>query len=418
MLLAMSLGALADPAPAGFLDRAQGISNWIVGIRRELHQFPELLFEEHNTSAALRRHLDALDIPYRFPVARTGIVATIGSGEPVVALRADIDALPLTEETGLPFSSRNKGAMHACGHDAHMSMLLGAARLLKEQEGKLKGTVKLLFQPAEEGGAGGDLMVKEGLLQGVKAAFGFHVWPLLPSGQIGSRPGTFFAGTSQVEVTIMGEGGHGAMPHLTKDPVVAAAATITALQTLVSRETSPFESAVVTITRLNAGEAYNIIPDTASFGGTIRSSTHESMEVIKSRIAQLVEAQAASFGCSATVDFLEDKHPYYPPVINDPNMFEFAMDVARTVVPNPSAVGEVEATMAGEDFAFIAQAVPSCFLFLGIRNETAGSVHGLHTSRFLMDESVLPLGAAMHAALATQYLEKYSKHLVAQREEL
>lgn len=214
--------------------------------------------QEHNTSATIRKHLDDLGIKYEFPVAKTGIVAKLGNGSPVVALRADIDALPIMEDSGVEFPSKNPGVMHACGHDGHIAMLLGAARLLKRMESKLQGTVVLLFQPAEEGGAGGDLMIKEGALEGVDSAFGMHLWPNLPTGVVGTRAGTIMAGSIEFTVRFEGAGGHGAMPHLTKDPVVAAAQAITAVQTLVSRNTSPFDSAVISVTKIWAGgKAFN-----------------------------------------------------------------------------------------------------------------------------------------------------------------
>ncbi|KAL4436591.1 hypothetical protein ABPG75_003730 [Micractinium tetrahymenae] len=413
--LALALGLLlaagaaaAEPASlAGFLRQAEGIDDWLMSTRRTLHAYPELLFEEHNTSATIRRTLDELGIPYKFPVARTGLVATLGSGQPVVALRADMDALPILEEGDAPFASTKPGVMHACGHDAHMAMLLGAARLLKGMEAQLKGTVRLLFQPAEEGGAGGDLMVKEGALEGVKAAFGMHVWPTLPSGTVASRAGTIMAGATQFQATMRGRGGHAAMPHLTSDPVVAAAAGVGALQALVARETSPFDSAVVSVTRLQASDAFNVIPDQVKLGGTVRANSDEGMSRLRRRVEEALAGVAAAHGCTVEVDWMQDKLPYYPPTQNDPHAYKFAMDVASRLVPSPAQVAEAEASMAGEDFSFIGRAVPSAFIFLGIRNETLGSVHGLHTPRFTLDEGVLKLGAALHTALASEYLEQW-----------
>ena len=368
-----------------------------------------ILLQEEKTSAKIRSILDSLKIPYQYPVAKTGIVATIGSGTPVVALRSDIDALPILEETGFEFSSKSPGVMHACGHDAHMSMLLGAARILKEREARLQGTVKLLFQPAEEGGAGGDVMVKEGALEGVDAAFGLHVWPTLPTGLIGTRPGTILAGSLVFKATFAGAGGHAAMPHLTRDPVVAASSTVVSLQSLVGRNISPFSSAVVSVTRVWTEEegsigAWNVIPHVAHIGGTVRATTDEDMTYLKTRIEEIVDSQAKAMGCEGSVDWMLDKHPYYPPVVNDKDAASFVSSVASNVFGKDMVDPNVEATMAGEDFAFIARKVQSAFTFLGIRNETAGSVHGLHTAKFTMDESTLKKGAALHAILATEFL--------------
>ena len=350
-----------------------------------------------------------MGIPDVFPVAKTGIVATIGRGAPSVALRADIDARPIHEDSGVAVPSKIPGVMHACGHDGHMAMLLGAARLLKEAEGEgaLLGTVKLLFQPAEEGGAGADLMVKEGALEGVKAAFGLHLWPALPTGVVGTRPGTILAGSILFQAKIIGAGGHGAMPHLTRDPVVAAASAVTALQTLVSRGTSPFASAVVSVTKLwTEGPAFNVIPDEAVFGGTVRVSTDDDMARMRPHMERLIKSQAESFGCTAEVDWMEAAHPYYPPVVNDAATAAFVSDVATDMLGAGAVVRDVEGTMAGEDFAFFARQVPAAFAFLGIRNESAGAVHGLHTAQYVMDESALKVGAALHATLAARWLQQ------------
>lgn len=395
-----------------FVIAATDIEDWIIEHRRELHKIPELLFNEEKTSAKIRSVLDGLNIPYVYPVAKTGIVATLGSGaSPVVALRSDIDALPILEETGVDFASETPGIMHACGHDAHMSMLLGAARILKERESTLKGTVKLIFQPAEEGGAGGDRMVKEGALDGVDAAFGLHVWPSMRTGMVGTRSGTIMAGSLVFKASFAGVGGHAAIPHITKDPVVAASSAVVSLQSLVGRNISPFESAVVSVTKIWTEEegsigAFNVIPHVAHIGGTVRATTDEGMKLVRQRVEDIVINQAKAMGCDGTVDWMEDDHPYYPPVVNDKEASDFVSVVAAKAFGDNMVDAHVEATMAGEDFAFIAQKVPSAFAFLGIRNETAGSTHGLHTSKFTLDESVLKRGAALHAMLASEFLEK------------
>lgn len=384
---------------------AQQLQLELVELRRAFHQKPELMFEERETSRMIRDQLDRWQIPYKYPYAKTGLVGTIGQGSPVVALRADIDALPIVEEGDVPYKSQRPGVMHACGHDAHMTMLLGAAKLLKAQEKSLRGTVKLVFQPAEEGGAGADIMIKEGALEDVEAAFGMHVMPHIPTGTIGYRAGTIMAGAMSFEITVHGRGGHAALPHLNVDPIPAAAAVVSALQTLVSRETSPLGSAVVSVTMLKAGETYNVIPDEALVAGTVRTLTHDHMVKLTSRLEALSSRVAEGYGCSVEVNWREDIQPYYPPTINDVSATSLAQEVLSTMW-GPERVQVTEPLMAGEDFSFITQKVPASFLFLGIRNETAGAVHNLHSPRFTLDESVLSQGAATHAALALAYLEK------------
>uniref|UniRef100_A0A1D2A0P9 Peptidase M20 dimerisation domain-containing protein n=1 Tax=Auxenochlorella protothecoides TaxID=3075 RepID=A0A1D2A0P9_AUXPR len=405
-ILPMHLTAASE---FSFLEQAREDINWLVSTRRALHRIPELLYDLPLTSAAVRGYLDELGIPHT-PAAGSGVVGMIGTGgPPFVALRADMDALPIIEASGVDFASEHPGAMHACGHDAHMTMLLGAARLLKAVEHRLPGTVRLVFQPAEEGGAGGERMVQEGVFQDVGAAFGFHVWPSLPSGGVYSRPGFFMAGAIRFELVVRGRGGHAAIPELLADPVVASAAIITALQTLVSRETSPFDSAVLSIPKLVAGrgraQAHNVVPDSVFLGGVVRATSDAAMQRLRARVAEVVAAVAAAHGCVAELDWAEDATPYYPPTINDPALHAFADGVATGLL-GAGAVGEYEGTMAAEDFSFIARAVPATFMFLGIRNETLGSVHGLHTDQFMMDESVLPVGAALHASLARKWLER------------
>lgn len=410
--LAPGVETTAAPTQSGLkysylIKKVHKFNDWLVNARRELHQCPELKFEEEQTSAALRRYLDQLNISYQYPIAKTGILATIGKGSPVVALRADMDALPIQELADVPFRSKVPGRMHACGHDSHMAMLLGGARLLKEMEGDLKGTVRVLFQPAEEGGCGGEMVVREGALEGVSAAFGMHVWPTLPSGVLATKAGVIMAGVLSFEATITGRGGHAAMPHLCVDPVVAAAATVGALQSLVSRETSPADSAVVSVTCLNAGAgAFNVIPDSATLKGTARALSESTMRRLRSRIQEVITAQAQVHGCSANVDFQDDTEPYFPPLINDAETSHFTREVARQVLGG-EGVREATPTMGGEDFAFIANAVPACFAFLGSRNQLLGATASLHSPRFKLDEGVLPLGAAMHAAWALEYFERH-----------
>ncbi|GFR48947.1 hypothetical protein Agub_g10961, partial [Astrephomene gubernaculifera] len=396
-------------SPAELLSRGEALQSWLVEQRRELHKLPEPGFQEFSTHSRIVRFLEAHNIPYSYPYAKTGIVAQIGSGKPVVAIRTDMDGLPIQEPEGLPFKSQKDGWMHACGHDGHMTMAMGAAKLLWEahQAGELPpGSAHIVFQPAEEGGAGGDLMIQEGALDDVDAAFGLHVMPHLPSGSLHSRPGTIMAGALSFRVVVAGRGGHAAMPHLNVDPVVAAAGLMSALQTVVSRETSPLGSGVLSITMLRAGDAYNVIPDSVMFGGTIRGLTHEHLMFMKRRLEEMAPAVASGYGCNATVDWRLDEQPYYPPTVNDERMANFAMQTAASLL-GPAQVQLAEPLMTGEDFAFFCRKVPCALMFLGIRNESVGSVHALHSPKFTLDEGVLHKGAALHASIALEYLKTF-----------
>lgn len=390
------------------LNEAVAIQDWIVEIRRTLHRHPELGYQEFKTSALVRQKLEELGIPFRYPVAETGVVAQIGRGEgPCVALRADMDALPILEEADIPFRSEVDGRMHACGHDCHTSMLLGAAKLLKAREAELPGTVKLFFQPAEEGGGGGGRLCEEGALENpdVQRVFGLHVWPHLPTGSIGSRAGTFMAATGRFEMWVHGKGGHGAMPHLCIDPVTTAAKLVCELQTIVSRETDPLESAVVSVTGMQGGDAFNVIPQSMRLIGTFRSLTSEGLEHLKDRIREVASHVALANRCTAEVEFAG---PDYPATVNDSTCWEVVRELGKGML-GPYAVHELPPTMGGEDFAFYAERVPGCFVGLGIRSEEEGSVFSVHHPRFKMDERALPIGTALHVAFALRSLEELGR---------
>jgi IAA-amino acid hydrolase len=388
---------------ADVLADAKSIHEWITAIRRKLHMYPEVMYEEVRTGEVVREVLDELNIPYQFPVARTGIVATIGNGEqPCVALRADMDALPIHEQTDVEFKSRIPGRMHACGHDCHTSMLLGAARLLKDRESQLRGTVKLLFQPAEEGGAGGKLMCSEGVLQNPKVdrIFGLHVWPFIPSGTIGGRAGTLLAAAGIVDIKIIGKGGHAAFPHTTIDPVATAAKVITELQTIVSREVDPLVPAVVTIAAIHAGDAFNVIPPEVQMVGTVRSLTTDGLHYLQQRVREITTHVAAANRCEAEVSFPGND---YPPTINDAECWQDAKSIGASMLGEESVMDHLP-VMGGEDFAFYGPHARSCFILLGIRNESVGSTFALHHPKFMMDEDALPIGAALHTAYALKHL--------------
>ena len=386
-------------------EESKSISDWIVKIRRELHEHPELMYEEFRTSELIRRELDKLDIQYRHPIAETGVLASIGNGNgPCVALRADMDALPIHEETDVPFKSKIDGKMHACGHDCHVSMLLGAAKLLKNKESEINGTIKLLFQPAEEGGAGGKLMREEGALENpeVERIFGLHVWPQMPSGQIGSREGTFLAATSSLSLTVKGVGGHAAVPQLTKDPVLTSARIITNLQSIISREIDPLESGVVSITVINGGNASNVIPSEVKVKGTLRSLTMDGLRELQKRVKEIAEGIAQTHGCEANVEYVGND---YPPTVNDSEMWKFAKNIGIELLGDDN-VSDLDAVMGGEDFAYYTEKVKGCFVVLGMNNPDIDATYSVHHPMFKADEDALHIGTALHTIFALKSLEE------------
>lgn len=319
-------------------------------VKRALHAIPELGFQEEKTSEYIRSQLNGMLIPYRYPVAVTGVTAEIGSGKPIFVLRADMDALPIEEDNpAIEYVSKSVGLSHACGHDAHVSMLLGAARLLKAREKQLKGTVRLVFQPAEESAGGAVDMMEAGALQDAAAVSAIHVWPGAPSGVIRNRAGTMLAARDTFECTVKGRGGHGATPHETVDPVIAAALIVAALQPLVSRETAPTEAAVVTVARFNTGEgAANVISDTVRLSGTLRAVTSSTVQRLRQRVEVVANATARAHGCH--VRFTWEARPY-PATVNDASLAELVAGVAGQLATFEHMVSP---SMGAEDFAFMA----------------------------------------------------------------
>lgn len=373
------------------LKEALKIKDQIIAWRRDFHMHPELGYEEERTSKIVEEHLR--EWGYRIKRIGTGIIADIGKGEKTVALRADMDALPVQEENDVPYKSRIPGKMHACGHDAHTAMLLGAAKIIAEHENELPNKVRLLFQPAEEGGNGALKMIEGGALEGVNAIFGLHVWMELPSGVVGIREGPFMAGVGRFDVEILGKGGHGASPHETIDPIPIAAQAVLAFQTIISRNLNPLESGVVSVGSIKAGEAFNVIPERVYMNGTYRFFTPETKSLVEKRIEEILKGITLANNASYKLKIEE----VGPPTINNPQMASLAKRVAQNL---ELKVEEVPKTMGAEDFAFYLQKVPGAFIALGIRNEEKGIVYPHHHPKFDVDEDVLHLGTALEVGLA------------------
>jgi amidohydrolase len=375
----------------------------LIAVRRDLHQHPETAFQEVRTSGVVAERLQALGLEVRTGVAGTGVIATVRGGRPgrTVMLRADMDALPIHEENDVPYRSRNDGAMHACGHDCHTSILLAVARRLVRDSASLKGSVRLCFQPAEEVGGGAEKMIEQGVLDPLPdAVFGLHVWQTLGIGKIGVTPGPFMAAVDEFRVTLRGVGTHAAMPHQGHDPVVALAHVITALQTLASRETDPLREVVVTVTQLRAGTAFNIIPGSAWMNGTARSFDRETWQGLPERFERIVRGVAQALRCEADIEFLR----YNQPTVNDPAMAALAHEVAADIVGAGNVVTDIR-TMGGEDFSAFLAKVPGCFIAVGSRNESRGLVHEHHHPRFDVDETSLEIGAELLLRITHRFLE-------------
>jgi len=372
--------------------------DWMRDIRRHLHQHPELAFAEFATARFIAEQLKKLGIPCREQVGGTGIVATLGSRlpkAPCVALRADMDALPITEQTGLPFASKTPGVMHACGHDGHVAMLLGAAALLKAKETELPGRVVLIFQPAEEGDGGALGMIVEGALDGVGAIFAGHIDRNYPLDEIVVQPGLISAFTDEFTVEISSQGGHAAKPHETQDSILAAARLITSIQSIVAREVHPCYPAVITVGSVRGGNAANVIASHVVLQGTIRTTSQEIRDICIAGLQRMTRAMEELHGVQTSFTFMEG----YPPVINDAAAARIAAEVAREIVGQDRIKGQPLPSLGGEDFSYFLQRIPGCLVRFGAKH-TELPDGPAHSPRFDFDERILPTGALFLAKTA------------------
>ncbi len=371
----------------------------LIALRRELHQHPELAFQETETAARIQAFLRGHNLNLRSGLGGTGVMAeaTGGAGRTVL-LRVDMDGLPIEEEGETPYSSRVKGRMHACGHDGHVAMGAGAARILAQR--RLPGTARVLFQPAEEGEGGAQAVIADGVLQGVDLILGVHLWNELPVGTLGVTAGPLMAAVDRLKIVVRGRGGHGGQPQRAADPVVAAAHVVTALQTLVSREVGPLEPAVLTIGSIHGGHAFNVIPDQVTLTGTIRSFDPEVRRSMPERVARVAGGVAAGLRCQAEVEVRAGN----PAVVNDSGVAEVARRAAIRVVGEDRVVSP-RPTMGGEDMAVYFERVPGCFVFVGSSNPARGLTEPHHSPRFDFDEEALGIGCAFLVEAALEAMQ-------------
>ncbi len=382
--------------------KAFSMADELCKIRRELHKIPEIEFDTFKTSAFIKNKLDEYEIPYE-TVMETGIVAQINGkceGKSVL-LRADIDALPINEDSGVEFASEHAGMMHACGHDIHAACLLGAARILYDMRDELRGTVKCVFQPAEEGNGGALPMIEKGIMENphVDGAFALHAEPLEEVGNIQIKDGSVMASPDDFEIVIKGVGGHGAVPEKCVNPVTAGAMIIDAYKNIDIKSNNPY---VVTICTFNAGTCRNVVPDTAVLTGTARSLDNETRFALRDRLIELAETTAQKIGASAEFRF----NQLFPPVVNDGNMNKIVVGSAKKLESVKKVVTLEKASMTGDDFSYFSERVPGAYFKLGVGNKAIGACYPLHSPKFKADERALPIGSAVLAQAAVDFLNE------------
>lgn len=397
---------IAAPEPAevdrSLLADAEALLGPVVELRRRIHAHPEIGLDLPVTQAAVLEALDGLDLEVTTGSATTSVVAVLTGDQPgpTTLLRGDMDALPMPEDTGLPFSSTLDGRMHACGHDGHVAMLVGAARLLAGRRRALRGRVVLMFQPGEEGAGGARVMLEEGLLSAhgtIDRAFAIHLTPSIPSGWVATRAGTMLASADEFRLVVTGRGGHASMPHEATDPVPVACEIVTALQTMVTRTINAFDPAVITVTQIEAGTTYNVIPESAVCGGTIRAVSDEARDRALAGLRRVAEHVAAAHGCRADVDLREGS---YPVTVNDDQAAARTLAVAGGLVGADRALRMPSPIMGAEDWSYVLQQVPGSMAFLGAAPAGVTPAAPNHSNRMVIDEAALATGVALHAAMA------------------
>ena len=375
------------------------IKDTIIGNRRDIHKHPELSFQEYRTSELVAKQLDSFGLEVECNIGKTGVVGTLQGDLPgkTIAFRADMDALPIQETSDVSYKSVNDGVMHACGHDAHTAMLLGAAEVLSQYKNKIHGIIKFIFQPAEEGYGGAQFMIDDGAIDDVNEIYALHVWNYQESGTVGVKSGPVMAAADMFTITIKGIGGHGAAPQGTVDCVVVASYFIQAIQSIISRNTNPLDSTVITIGQINGGYNFNIIADTIVLKGTARAYTETNRNLIKSRLNEIINATEIMFGARIILDYKDG----YPPVINDMNITNNVFQIAEKVVGDK--VISPYLSMGGEDFSYFANKIPGCFFFLGTSPKDREPMSTpQHCSHFDIDEDAMLIGSSIFVQLALE----------------
>jgi len=393
-----------------FFTQAQELFEYTQSLRRDFHMHPELGFTEVRTAGIVAKELQSLDMEVTTGVAKTGVVGLLEGGKPgpVVLARFDMDALPVTEQTGAPYASTNPGKMHACGHDGHTAIGLTVAKMLHAHRDQLAGTVKFVFQPAEEGTCGeeiggNEMMIREGVLDNPKPdlALALHLWNEQPLGWVHVAEGPVMAGAEEFKITVTGKGGHGAIPHQTVDPVLAASQIVNTLQSITSRNVAPLQAVVVSVTMIHAGEAFNVIPPEAKMEGTIRTFELDVRETVLRRFEEIVHGVAQAMGCTAEVVVKR----LTPAMINTDEIAQRVQESARRTLPDADLNTSGHLTMGAEDMAFMLEKVPGCYFFVGSANDEKNLNYGHHHPKFDFDERALPRAAALMAAAVADFLK-------------